>query len=72
MKQRKIGEGYSKTRHVQGRDEEGESTKKVTITNTGKEGVIKIVILLDQVFSMLISIFYVDFQFLLLSYLISF
>ena len=72
MKQRKIGEDYSKTRHVQGRDEEGESTKKVTITNTGKEGVIKIVMLLDQVFSMLISIFYVDFQFLLLSYLISF
>ena len=72
MKQRKIGEDYSKTRHVQGRDEEGESTKKVTITNTGKEGVIKIVMLLDQVFSMLISIFYVDFQFLLLSYLMSF
>ena len=50
----------------------GKSTKKVRITNIGKEAVIKIVMLLDQDFSLLTSIFYVDFQFFLLSYLMSF
>ena len=50
----------------------GESTKKMRITNMGKGAVIKIVMLLDQAFSILVSVFYVDFQFFLLSHLMSF